>query len=154
MVLLISQFLSWLYAQLLQSCPTLCDSMDHRPPGSSVHGIFQKRMLECIAISSSSLSSRPTDHTRFSCIVSGFFYHWAIVEACCGSFHILFFFFICSHLNTVIGLWHYCYYLLLTTQHLEQCLKVKVQVAQSCPTVCHPMTTQSMEFSRPEYWSG
>ena len=29
-----------------QSCPTLCDPMDHRPPGSSVHGIFQSRTLE------------------------------------------------------------------------------------------------------------
>ena len=88
-------------------------------------------------------------------IAGRFFYHWAIVEACCGSFHILFFLFICSHLNTVIGLWRYCYYLLLTTQHLEQCLKVKVkeQVTQSCPTLCDLMTIQSMEFSRPEYWS-
>ena len=28
-----------------------------------------------------------------------------------------------------------------------------MKVAQSCPTLCHPMTIQSMEFSRPEYWS-
>ena len=32
--------------QSLQSCPTLCDPMDHSPPGSSVHGIFQARILE------------------------------------------------------------------------------------------------------------
>ena len=31
-------------------------------------------------------------------------------------------------------------------------MKVKVKVAQSCPTLCDPI--QSMEFSRPEYWSG
>ena len=31
---------------------------------------------------------------------------------------------------------------------------MKVKVAQSCPTLCDPMTIQSMEFSRPEYWSG
>ena len=31
---------------------------------------------------------------------------------------------------------------------------LKVKVAQWCPTLCHPMTMQSMEFSRPEYWSG
>ena len=30
----------------------------------------------------------------------------------------------------------------------------KVKVAQSCLTLCDPMTIQSMEFSRPEYWSG
>ena len=28
-----------------QSCPTLCDSMDCSPPGSSVHGVFQARIL-------------------------------------------------------------------------------------------------------------
>ena len=32
--------------------------------------------------------------------------------------------------------------------------KVKVKVAQSCPTLCDPMDIQSLEFSRPEYWSG
>ena len=33
----------------LQSCPTLCDPMDCSPPGSSVHGILQERILERIA---------------------------------------------------------------------------------------------------------
>ena len=33
-----------------QSCPTLCDSMDCSPPGSSVLGILQARMLEWVAI--------------------------------------------------------------------------------------------------------
>ena len=32
-------------------CSTLCDPMHHSPPGSSVHGIFQARMLEWVAIS-------------------------------------------------------------------------------------------------------
>ena len=31
--------------QLLRSCPTLCDSMDSSPPGSSIHGILQARIL-------------------------------------------------------------------------------------------------------------
>ena len=35
--------------EVAQSYPTLCDHMDL--PGSSVHGIFQARILECIAIS-------------------------------------------------------------------------------------------------------
>ena len=39
---------SWLVAQ---SCPTLSDSMDYNPPGSSVHGILQARILEWVAIS-------------------------------------------------------------------------------------------------------
>ena len=34
-----------------QSCPTLCYPMDSSPPGSSVHGIFQTRILEWVAIS-------------------------------------------------------------------------------------------------------
>ena len=32
-----------------QSCPTLCHPMDYSPPGSSVHGILQARILEWIA---------------------------------------------------------------------------------------------------------
>ena len=39
------------------SCSTLYDAMDYSPPGSSVHGIFQARMLERVAISSSRGSS-------------------------------------------------------------------------------------------------
>ena len=38
-------------AKLLQSCPTLCDPIDGRPPGSSVPGILQARTLEWVAIS-------------------------------------------------------------------------------------------------------
>ena len=37
-------------AQSLESCPTLSDPMDCSPPGSSVHGIFQARVLEWSAI--------------------------------------------------------------------------------------------------------
>ena len=36
--------------EVAQSCPTLCDPMDCGPPGSSVHGIFQARVLEWGAI--------------------------------------------------------------------------------------------------------
>ena len=34
-----------MHAKLLQSCPTLCNPMDSSPPGSSVHGILQARIL-------------------------------------------------------------------------------------------------------------
>ena len=37
-------------AKLPQSCPTLCDPIDSSLPGSSVHGIFQARVLEWVAI--------------------------------------------------------------------------------------------------------
>jgi len=40
-----------------QLCPTLCDPMDSSPPGSSVHGILQARILEWVAISFSRASS-------------------------------------------------------------------------------------------------
>ena len=38
-------------AKSLQSCPTLCDSIDGSPPGSPVPGILQARILEWVAIS-------------------------------------------------------------------------------------------------------
>ena len=41
----------------LQSCPTLCDSIDCSPPGSSVRGILQARILEWVAMPSSRRSS-------------------------------------------------------------------------------------------------
>ena len=49
-----------------QLCLTLCDPMDCSLPGSSVHEIFQTRILEWVAISSSRGSSRPGDQTRVS----------------------------------------------------------------------------------------
>jgi len=51
-----------------QSCLTLCDPMDCSPPGSSVHGILQARILEWVAMPSSTGSSRPRDRTRVSCV--------------------------------------------------------------------------------------
>ena len=45
-------------AKLLQSCPTLCDPMDCSLPGSSIHGIFQARVLEWGAIAFSLSDSR------------------------------------------------------------------------------------------------
>ena len=45
-------------------CLTLCNPMDYSRPDSSVHGIFQARILDWIAISSSRRSSRPRDQTQ------------------------------------------------------------------------------------------
>jgi len=47
---------------------TLWDPMDCGPPDSSVHGIFQARILEWVAISYSRGSSRPRDWTQVSCV--------------------------------------------------------------------------------------
>ena len=57
-----------MYAQITQSCPTLCNPVNPNPPGSSVHGIFQARLLEWVAISYSRISSQPRDRTHTSCI--------------------------------------------------------------------------------------
>ena len=51
-----------------QSYPTLWDPMDSSPPGSSVHGIFQGRILKWIATSHSTGPSWPRDQTHVSCI--------------------------------------------------------------------------------------
>ena len=45
------------HANSLQLSPTLCDHMDYNPPGSSVHGILQARILQWVAMSSSKGSS-------------------------------------------------------------------------------------------------
>ena len=38
-------------SEVAQLCPTLCDLMDCSPPGSSIHGVFQARVLEWVAMS-------------------------------------------------------------------------------------------------------
>ena len=53
-------------SEVAQSCPTLGDPRDCSPPGSSVHGIFQARILEWVAISFSRGSSWPRDRTQVS----------------------------------------------------------------------------------------
>ena len=61
--------------KLLQSCPTLCDPMDHSLPGSSVHEIFQAWILKWVAMTFSRGSSWPRDWTcisYLSCIGSQF----------------------------------------------------------------------------------
>ena len=56
--------------------------MDCSPPGSSVHGILQTRILDWVAISSSRGSCWPRDWTCISCIARRVLYHWATWEAC------------------------------------------------------------------------
>ena len=62
----------------VMSCPTLCDPMDYSPPGSSVRGIFQARILEWVAMPSSKGSSQPRDQTRGSCISDGVLYKYQL----------------------------------------------------------------------------
>ena len=58
-----------------QSCPTLCNPMVYSLLGSSIHGIFQARVLEWVAISFSRRSSQPRDQTQVSHIAGGRLYH-------------------------------------------------------------------------------
>ena len=66
---------------------TLFDPVDCSPPGSSVHGILQARILERVAIPFSGASSQPRDQTQVSCSASGLrlyrqiLYYWATKEA-------------------------------------------------------------------------
>ena len=65
-----------LSAKLLQSCPTLWDLVDCSPPGFSIRGILQARILEWVAMTFSRGSSRPRDWTRISgdsCVAGRFF---------------------------------------------------------------------------------
>ena len=63
-----------------QSGPTLCNPMDFSPPGSSVHGILQARILEWVAISFSRGSARPRDKTWVSYIAGRLFSNWGTRE--------------------------------------------------------------------------
>ena len=62
-------------SEVAQSCPTVCNSMDCSLPSSSVHGIFQARVLEWVAISFSRGSSQLRDRTQVSGIIGRCFYH-------------------------------------------------------------------------------
>ena len=56
-----------------QPCPTLCHPMDCNPPGFSVHGNLQARILEWVAIPFSRGSSQTRDRTQVSGIAGRFF---------------------------------------------------------------------------------
>ena len=66
-----------------QLCQFFHDPMACSPPGSSVHGVSQARILEWVATSFSRGPSWPRDRTHVSCvccIASGFFTYWGIRE--------------------------------------------------------------------------
>ena len=65
------------WSEVTQWCPTLCDPMNYSLPCSSVHVLFQARVLEWVAISFSRGSSLPRDRTRVSRVVGRRFTIWA-----------------------------------------------------------------------------
>ena len=69
------------WSEVTQLCPTLCNPRDFSLPGSSVHGIFQAKILEWVAISFSRGSSQPRDRTQVSHTAGRLFTVWATREA-------------------------------------------------------------------------
>ena len=67
--------------EVTQSCLTFCDPMDCSLPGSSVHGIFQARILELVAVPFSRGYSQPRDRIQVSCRAGRFFTSWATRKA-------------------------------------------------------------------------
>ena len=65
-----------------QSCLTLCNPMDCSPPGSSVHGFLQARILAWVAIPFFRGSSQRKDRTRVTCNLGRFFTVWATSNSC------------------------------------------------------------------------
>ena len=97
-------------------CLTLCDPVDCSPPCSSVHRIFQARVLEWVAISFSRGSSRPRDQTQVSRIVSKMLYHLSHQ----GN----------ANLNISLS---------FRKPFHGSSLPCCCSVAQSCLIICHPM---------------
>ena len=93
------------------SCRTLCDPMDCSLSGSSVHGIFQARVLEWIAIAFSRGSSRPRNRTRVSHIAGRHFTVWATVHGVAKSW---------TRLSDFTSLHNGCYSLMATTSFVYQ----------------------------------
>jgi len=57
-------------SEVAQSCPTLIDPMDCSPPGSSIHGIFQARVLQIVVLSGGAVTkSIPAMQTWSCCLL-------------------------------------------------------------------------------------
>ena len=107
-----SPVLKWIPVVCLvtQSCLIPWNPMDCSPPGSSVYGILQARILEWVAMLSSRGSSWTRDQTHFSCICRWILYHckWLLM-------------------------WNI--YFLYKPNNFHQIRSV----SQSCPTLCDPV---------------
>ena len=146
-------------AQSLQSCPTLWDAMDCSPPGSSVHGILQARILEWVAMLSSRGSFQHRDWTLVFCVS-------CIAAAAAAA----------NSLQSCLTLWDpmdcslpgFSIHGILQARTLEWVAisfsnawkwKVTVKSLSHVRLLATPWTAAhqappSMGFSRQEYWSG
>ena len=142
--------------------------MDCSPPGFSVHGILQAWILECVAISSSRLSSWSWDPTGISCdfcIGKWIVYHWATWETSLTVREVRKFSpagakeergtasDLCSSPSSYHQIYMPCFFpqreynhLLPEKDNFKYCHCCFCSVAQLCPTLCDPM-----EYSTPGF---
>ena len=118
------------------SPPTLWDPMDICPPGSSVHGISQARILEWLAISYFRGSFQPRDQTQVSCIAGRFFTIQVTRESSKVIILIIALLRYNSHTIQLIYQQYSIQWILVCSQNSAPFIIV---VAQSCLTLCHPM---------------
>ena len=123
-----------------QTCPTLWDTVGCSPPGFSVYGILQARILEWVAISCSKGSSWPRDWTHVSCIAEGFFTHWATWEAAqyLHTFLNLRFILLFKYLHDLTQVCNSQLEISFHSLPLNHILHFS-SVSQSCPTFYDPM---------------
>ena len=119
-------------------------SIGHSPPGSSVLGILQARILEWVAIPFSRGPSQPRDQTRASCIVGRFFTIWATRKALCIGW---------ASLKTVLAsLLRFRGSYDLVPQYLSDflCYIFSTLLSHSCPPIlalgCWPWPHQQVPF--------
>ena len=122
-----------------QSCLTLWDPTDWSPPGSSVHGVLQARILEWVTMPSSRGSSWPRGRTWVSCTGGRFFTTWATREA----LQIEVIFFNSSHLHVL----SFLFSLMTEWRLFEGGLEV---LGKTCPPVSHNWSEAS---TRLHFWS-
>ena len=109
-----------------KSCPTLCSPMDSSLPGSSVHGVFQLRVLEQVAISYSRGSSQTRNWTHISCVGRWICYPWATREAHVSSSPT------CKNNLRVSVIWHYLQSLSTLICPLVVAILSKTYVSSTC----------------------
>ena len=141
-------------AKPLQSCPTLCDPMDCSPPGSSVHGILQARILGWVAFPFSRGSSQPRDRTQVSHIAGRFFTSWATREALLlGKGCIIYFtmYLIFRFLLSLLKLWwNTCK--IYHPNFLKSIVQWREVHSPSCATVTTIYFQKSIHIAKLKFW--
>ena len=123
-------------SEVAQLCPTPSDPMDYSLPGSSIHGIFQARVLEWVAIAS--------PDTEMSKIIITFLLDWLVKLFFPNTF--LYCFLISVHIflrayefTDTLEVWGFAKIERVSFSLISRGLIQFSSVAQSCPTLCDPM---------------